>query len=238
MLIIVISRKGDSYMSIYITGDTHAPIDIDKLSGRMFKEQKSLNKNDFVIICGDFGGVWNGSRHDEYCLDWFQSKRFTTLFCGGNHENYDLLYQYPVKEWNGGKIHKIRKSIFHLINGEVFELDGKRFFIMGGASSHDKEWRTSGVSWWPEEIPSGCVMEYGLENLRKYGNDVDYIITHCAPTSVQRKICSFYKEDSLTEYLDYIYSNVRFEKWFCGHYHIDKKIDNVNIVYNSIIKIS
>ena len=153
------------------------------------------------------------------------------------HENYDLLYQYPVKEWNGGKIHKIRKSIFHLINGEVFELDGKRFFIMGGASSHDKEWRTPGISWWPEEIPSGCVVEYGLENLRKYGNDVDYIITHCAPTSVQRKICLFYKEDSLTEYLDYIYNNVRFEKWFCGHYHIDKKIDNVNIVYNSIIKL-
>lgn len=84
MPIIVISHKDDSCMSIYITGDTHAPIDIDKLSGRMFKEQKSLNKNDFVIICGDFGGVWNGSRHDEYCLGWFQSKRFTTLFTGGN----------------------------------------------------------------------------------------------------------------------------------------------------------
>ena len=45
---------------IYITGDTHIPIDIKKLNTKNFSEQKTLTKEDYVIICGDFGGVWNG----------------------------------------------------------------------------------------------------------------------------------------------------------------------------------
>ena len=41
---------------IYITGDTHIPTDVGKLSSKRFPEQKNLTKNDYVIICGDFGG--------------------------------------------------------------------------------------------------------------------------------------------------------------------------------------
>jgi len=44
---------------IFITGDTHIPYDIGKLSTKRFSQQKLLAKNDYVIICGDFGGVWN-----------------------------------------------------------------------------------------------------------------------------------------------------------------------------------
>ena len=71
-------------MSIYITGDTHIPMDIDKLSARRFREQKEMDKNDYVIICGDFGGVWDGSQRDRYWLNWLQKKRFTTLYAWGN----------------------------------------------------------------------------------------------------------------------------------------------------------
>lgn len=39
---------------IYVTGDTHANIDIAKLNTTKFPQQKELTKNDFVIICGDF----------------------------------------------------------------------------------------------------------------------------------------------------------------------------------------
>lgn len=153
------------------------------------------------------------------------------------HENFPLTNEYPVLEWNGGNVHKIRKSIFHLMSGEIFAIQGKTFFVMGGASSHDKEWRIPGVSWWSEEIPSKEVMDKGLDNLKKYGNKVDYIITHCAPSSIQQKIKNWYKTDILTEYLNYIYHNVEFDEWFCGHYHTNLKIDKVNVLYNDIIKI-
>ena len=42
---------------IYITGDTHA--DFIRFSTDKFPIQKGMTKNDYVIICGDFGGVWS-----------------------------------------------------------------------------------------------------------------------------------------------------------------------------------
>ena len=63
---------------IYITGDTHIPSDIGKLSAKRFREQKNLSKNDYLIICGDFGGVWDGSNEEKYWLKWLRDKSFTT----------------------------------------------------------------------------------------------------------------------------------------------------------------
>ena len=88
---------------IYITGDCHA--DFRRFGVNIFPEQKDMTKADYVIICGDFGGVW--MRHEESgaekCwMDWLERKPFTTLFVDGNHENFDRLYNYPVEEWNGG----------------------------------------------------------------------------------------------------------------------------------------
>ena len=44
---------------IFVTGDTHGEHDIHKLNTIGFPEQKGLTRDDYVIICGDFGGVWN-----------------------------------------------------------------------------------------------------------------------------------------------------------------------------------
>ena len=70
-------------------------------------------------------------------MDWLEGKPFTTLFVDGNHENFDRLYAYPVEEWHGGKVHKIRPSVIHMMRGQVFAIDGKSVFTFGGASSHD-----------------------------------------------------------------------------------------------------
>ena len=51
--------------------------------------------------------------------------------------NFDRLYQYPVEDWHSGKVHKIRESVLHLMRGQVFEIEEKKIFSFGGASSHD-----------------------------------------------------------------------------------------------------
>lgn len=122
---------------IYATGDTHGSF--QRFQPEHFPEQAGMTKEDYVIICGDFGGVWDGSKKDERNLDWLESLPFTTLFVSGNHENFDRLERYPVEEWNGGKIQRIRPHVIHLMRGQVFELQGCTFFTMGGASSHDIE---------------------------------------------------------------------------------------------------
>lgn len=84
---------------IYITGDTHIPIDIHKLSTSNFGEQKVLTKEDVVIICGDFGGVWDNSKEEMYWRKWLDDKSFTTLFVDGNHENFPLLYKFDEVDY-------------------------------------------------------------------------------------------------------------------------------------------
>ena len=113
-------QKG-GYRMIYITGDTHIPYDVTKLTTKAFPEQKKLTKNDYVLICGDFGGVWTGpGGSDDFWLRWFKRKRFTTLFVDGNHENFSLLNQYPVELWNGGKVHRVTDHVIHLMRGQLF----------------------------------------------------------------------------------------------------------------------
>ena len=95
-----------------------------------------------------------------------------------NHENFDRLYGYPQKEWHGGEVHEIRPHVLHLMRGQVFEIDGKKIFTFGGASSHDisggiletedpdfkkkkrildkgyEPYRINHLTWWEQELAS------------------------------------------------------------------------------------
>ena len=127
-----------------------------------------------------------------------------------NHENHDALDAYPVEFWNGGKVHKISDSIIHLMRGQIFTIEGKKFFTMGGAESHDKIYRKEGISWWPREMPSNDEYEEGLANLDKVNNQVDYILSHCAPDQLQSQIAYWYEHDKLTGYLEIVRQTVKF----------------------------
>lgn len=246
---------------IFATGDTHGDW-MTRLNSRSFPEGVELTKDDYVIICGDFG-LWHDTKEERYNLEWLDSKPFTTLFVCGNHENYDRLYEYPVEEWNGGKIHKIRDSIFHLMRGQVFDIQGKKFFTFGGASSHDvqdgileqddpriNEWyrdydkmfRINHTSWWKEELPSEEEMTEGMMNLKQNGLQVDYIITHSPYASVLCQMdqgSGVYKTDILTDYLQEIKESVEYKKWFFGHMHVNQNFqgDNAIAIYEQIIRI-
>lgn len=154
---------------IIVTGDTHCPIDIGKLNKKSF-DDSSMTKQDYVIIAGDAGFVWYGSdSEDLWWQKWLMKKNFTTLFVDGNHENHNKLDQLPVTLWNGGKIHKINDSIFHLMRGQVFEIDGMKLFTMGGAESSDRELRKEDISWWCRELPSDQEYQEALYNLDQCG---------------------------------------------------------------------
>ena len=138
----------------FITGDTHGELDRKKIGTRYFPEQKELTKNDYLLIAGDFGCVWSLDNTDKYLIKEYEQRRFTTLFIDGNHENHDALDAYPVEIWNGGKIHRISDTVIHLMRGQVYNVDGVKFFAMGGAESTDKQYRREGKTWWAREMPS------------------------------------------------------------------------------------
>lgn len=249
---------------IYITGDCHA--DFRRFNTENFPEQSAMTKDDYVIICGDFGGVWvkdEESEKEKWWMDWLENKSFTTLFVDGNHENFDRLYSYPVEEWNGGKIHRIRPSVIHLMRGQVFTIDGKKIFAFGGARSHDisggileyddpdfhkkrkelernfKPYRVNHYSWWEQELPSEEEMEDGIRNLILNDNKVDFIVSHCCASSTQALIGEgWYKRDYLNEYLEKIRRSVQFKKWIFGHYHDNRNVNAQEmLIYEQIVRI-
>lgn len=225
---------------IYCVGDIHGALEINKLSTKNFPQQKEMTRDDYVIICGDFGLVWNMDNEDRYWLKWLSDKPFTTLFIDGNHENFDTLYSFPEQEKFGGKVREIATNVYHLCRGNIFTINGKKIFAMGGATSIDKETRQPHISWWPQEIPSYKEMDLGLINLSKHKYKVDYVISHCAPTSILKRLFKYnlYEADILNKYFDIIAESLDFRKWYFGHYHIDRVIDNkYYALYNRIVEV-
>jgi len=173
---------------IFLTGDTHGHYDIHKLNSGNFSVD-GMTKDDYVIILGDFGLLWYpygsiGDKRQQYWLDWLENKPFTTLFVDGNHENHKMLYELPIVEKFGGKVGKVRDSIFHLKRGEIYVIDSQKFFVMGGAQSIDKASRTVDISWWEAELPTTMEFEYGFQNLEKHKWCVDYILGHNCPIDI------------------------------------------------------
>ena len=240
---------------IYITGDTHGTEDWEKINTRNFPDQHMLTRHDYLIILGDFGGVWDGSDEDKYVIKTYSERNFTTLFIDGNHENHELLDKYPVSEWKGGKVHKIADNVIHLMRGQVFEIDGLKIFTMGGAESTDKQYRREGESWWAREMPSQEEYEEALRNLEKVNFAVHIVLTHCAPEGyIGKNIRAVYNSDlsrmlagtmagvvdrsgnELTDFLDDLITvhKLKFGHWFFGHYHRDIDWEKSSLVFSKI----
>lgn len=209
---------------IYITGDTHG--DINRFCGKFMPDESMWTADDYIIVCGDFGFLFFDDDKEKAQLDLLEKKPYTILFCCGNHENFNALSGYPVEIWRGGKIHRIRRNIIHLMRGQCFEIEGKKFFTMGGAYSIDRGLRKKNVSYWDAEMPDDEEFKEASATVFSNNKKFDYIITHTAPKEIIMRL-GYYPDPhdwELTGYLEWIMYECRFERWFFGHFHEDKTL--------------
>ena len=230
---------------LYLTGDTHG--DFHRFSSRAFPEQKTMTREDTVLICGDFGGLWDDSPRCRHLLDELERRPFTTAFVDGNHENFDLLDALPEERWNGGMIHRLRPNVIHLCRGYVFRIDGMRVFCMGGGKSHDMpggvlppgpelrrrrrqldrlgiRYRVDHESWWAREMPSPEEYQRAIASLEAEDYMVDLVVTHSAPSDIQLMLKPRREANELTDFLMEIREKLFYRQWYCGHYHLDKHL--------------
>ena len=224
---------------IYLTGDTNWDISCVKAPGR-----SKMGAKDILIVCGDFGFIWNPEDSKEKKnLEWLKKRNYTICFVDGAHENFDILTSYQPYRWKGGNTHKIADNIYHLMRGEIFTFEGKTFFVMGGGESDDAYMRESGVSWWEAELPSAEELRNGVENLKETDKNINYILTYEAPTIAKDILRQRTNKDiiitPLNTYLQEILKNVGYMHWYFGSLHIDLNISKkMTAVFNEIIKIS
>ena len=224
---------------VFVTGDTHFPIDGDKL----FKEQKgfpfsTLQRTDYVIVLGDFGLFWRKrDKHNGKYMRQVQALPYTVLFVDGNHENFDWLEEFPVEDCFGGQVQRCGENILHLMRGEIYTIEEKRFFVCGGATSTDQEFRKPYVSWWPMENVTNAEKEHALDNLDRNGS-VDFILTHTCPDVAARLMFpDSLIWDGTSKFLNIIAERLPNTPWYFGHWHEDKDWGRYHVLYNRVLRI-
>ena len=221
---------------VYLTGDIHGdPSPIERFCKKMNPTSK-----DIIIILGDVGANYFSDWRDEEKKDRL-NKLKSTIFCiHGNHEaRPDKYPTYKLKEWNGGKVWVEDKypNILFAKDGEIFDLDGEKAIVLGGAYSVDKFYRLlRGYHWWPDEQPSDEIKKFAEQQLERVRWKVDVVLSHTCPLRYepiemflpgvdQSKV-----DKSTEEWLDRIEEKLNYNRWFCGHWHTDKRIDKMRFL--------
>lgn len=205
---------------ICITGDMHG--ELERFND---KRIRSLKKGDFLIVCGDFGFVWDGSKREEAILKSIGKKRFYTLFIEGCHENYDLLAKYPEEDFCGGRVNVISGNLMHIKRGSILDLQGMRFFAFGGGQTKDIDIRRDSHTWYEAELPTTEEVRDAVLNLKNADGKLDYIITHEPPASMKEFLGFEVRQIShMHTFFDAVKNDCTFKMWFFGKAHINKVI--------------
>ena len=225
------------FFTVYITGDMHG--DIERLYDKEFRK---LKKNDVLIVCGDFGYIFDGGKLENQTRKFFATRKFVTAFVEGTHDNLDKINRSRVTVWKGGKVHRIEGNLLHLMRGQIFKIDGNTFFTFGGGESIDKDIRIEKNLWWREEEPTPAEMAEGAKTLDEVGCKVDYIITHEPPSLVKSAMLlrsgNADRVNKINGYFEELDRSLTFKNWFFGSLHEDKRItEHHTCVFQKLIPI-
>jgi hypothetical protein len=220
---------------IVLAADVHGSVHFNRLKDNPLL--KTLRSSDYFIVCGDFGIVWDPPATIQVIKAWADAQVFSILFIDGNHEHFPLLNRYPISHWHGGKVHQISKNVIHLLRGQVFQLDGMKFFTFGGGFSIKRITGQSPIQMFPEEMPTPLEYDEGLNTLKTNDFTIDFVLTHTAPTKWLREIGekSNQYEQELNDYLDRIEEKLKYHHWYFGHFHKDQHTEKYTIIYEKMI---
>lgn len=223
----------------YINADPHG--DYRKIEN--FIDRMELTKEDTIILLGDVAANYYGDDRDDARKKWLNDLGPKFFCIHGNHEMRPFnLPQYALIDYNDGKVWVDPKypNILFAKDGEIFNLDGKKCVVLGGAYSVDKPLRLARhLGWFEDEQPSDEIKNFAEENLKKNNWTVDFVFSHTCPVSYEPRECFLPNLDqtsvdkSTEMWLGDIEYKLNYDKWYVGHYHIDKTIDKIQFLYNS-----
>lgn len=234
-------------MAIYITGDTHGNFN------RIYDlcEKIDTTTDDTIIILGDVGINYYGGKRDKKTKEKLSKLPITIFAIKGNHEEYaGDLQNYTEDEYWGSPVF-IESEYPNLVfakDGEIYNLpfeDGTReAIVIGGAYSVDKFYRLArGFKWFKNEQPSEETKAYVEKQLDKVNWRVDYVLSHTCPLKYEPIEWFLPMVDQSTvdkgteEWLDTIHDKINTDVWYCGHYHGEKRIDNMRFLFESVMQL-
>lgn len=223
---------------VYITGDIHG----DPRRIVEFSEKLGLTGQDVVVILGDVGANYDLGPRDEWMKGVLAGISPTILCIHGNHEaRPETVPGYVEKKWNGGAV-LVQPGYPNLLfakDGEIYSLNGKRCIAIGGAYSVDKHIRlVRGWAWFPDEQPSEQIKAYVEQRLAE--NQIDVVFSHTCPDQYEPVECFLpgidqsEVDDSTERWLGELEQSIHYSAWYCGHWHINKRIDRMHFLFESV----
>lgn len=239
--------------SIIIAGDIHGVW--GPLNSLIYRTNVEI-----ILQCGDFGWwpkfhdttqIWSGEYEDisdEIIGDPFQrmmakrvpktwdqfglnNKDVKIYWCDGNHEDHWDL----ISERNYMKAPcEMMPNVYYMKRGSVLQLPDKRnVLFIGGGDSIDKNMRSIGVDWFPEEL----ISQRDIRDLPDI--KIDIVISHTCPIEFHKEVITkgFWEDkqiyiDKIKDPSAYALSHVLYKYkpslWYFAHFHtsVVGKYDN------------
>jgi len=201
-----------------------------------------------MVILGDAGINFACGARDAALKRGLKNLSLTLLCVHGNHEmRPESMGIYEETKWHGGTVY-VEPAFPHLLfakDGEIYELAGQKCIVIGGAYSVDKPYRLErGWPWFADEQPSEEIKARVEQRLAAEGWKIDLVFSHTCPLKYEPRetfIQGIDQDgvDKSTEiWLDSIEKRLAYERWYCAHYHIAKKIDRVQFLFENNKRIS
>lgn len=224
--------------TVFLTGDTHGQFDrIHDLC-----QKQEVQKENTLIILGDVGLNYYGDKRDVRNKEHLSEMPITFFCIHGNHEmRPSPSLGYELREYHGGQVwvEPAFPNFVFAVDGEVYEFGGHACIVIGGAYSVDKHYRLArGWGWWEDEQPSEEIKAKVERALADRNWKIDIVLSHTCPvryepTEAFLPVIDQSTVDKSTEHwLGEIESRLSYERWYCGHYHIEKKIDKLRFMFN------
>ncbi len=225
-----------------ITGDTHRRF--ERLIS--FITKFGTVDGDMVIILGDACINYYGDYRDDELKARLNALPIRLLCIHGNHEiRPETTGLYSKREWHGGTVYVEDRypNIMFAADGGIFDICGYNTLVIGGAYSADKHYRLSrGWQWFSDEQPSEETKAYVEKQLDKLDWKVDVVLSHTVPFKYRptemfiRDLDQSTVDSSTEKWLGTIEERLSYKRWYAGHFHCDKEIDNIRILYRKIVK--
>ena len=192
-------------------------------------KENNIQQPEVLVQVGDF---WSYSQKQLKTISYTAKKNnMMIVFIPGNHEDWDKL-----DEWSTTNITMIKDNVYYAPIGSQALLHGEKTLFVGGAVSIDKDQRTPGYDWYPQETMSITTYNTIMDTI---DNSFNIIVSHDSPLDAPTPVEFTISNDKINkeavshrEMLQSIVNNVQPSLVMHGHFHVNYEsiVDNGDYV--------
>lgn len=167
---------------IYVTGDVHGQTR-GRFDSCVRRGNISLTSDDYIVICGDWGGVWSNEEDDAQTiaqLEWMNSLGCKWIVLLGNHDNYHWAFGLEPVDEGFGMVRVAEyadttyDNVYIIAKPTVLTMNGETCLCIPGAECHDSphffqdndgNWHSKTLIYHPDK---DCYSFLGHRNLKAY----------------------------------------------------------------------